>query len=151
MDSTDNQEAESRSTYEVVTMPSRFAQSQGKGFIDVYWLYDDGGEKGGGRGWSDCVLGSKCQWVVCWPLPLVAGLSLLLPHLLTQDNKWKSCKLRIFTAGSPQQIDSAALRYRQPSCHDSTIQLMPEYTYVALPLSPPSPSPSPLSFWAFSE
>ena len=50
VDSTDNQEAESRSTYEVVTMPSRFAQSQGKGFIDVYWLYDDGGE----GGWSDC-------------------------------------------------------------------------------------------------
>ena len=48
--------------------------------------------------------------------PPVAGLSLLLPHLLTQDNKWKNCKLRIFTAGSPQQIDSAALRYRQPSC-----------------------------------
>lgn len=39
-----------------------------------------------------------------------AGLSLLLPHLLTQDSKWKNCKLRIFTASSPQQIDSAALR-----------------------------------------
>jgi len=50
VDSTDNQEAESRSTYEVVTMPSRFAQSQGKGFIDVYWLYDDGGEKEGREG-----------------------------------------------------------------------------------------------------
>lgn len=45
LDSTDNPEVEPRgSTYEVVTMPSRFAQSQGKGFIDVYWLYDDGGE-----------------------------------------------------------------------------------------------------------
>ena len=44
VDFTDNQEVESRgSAYEVVTMPSRFAQPQGKGFIDVYWLYDDGG------------------------------------------------------------------------------------------------------------
>ena len=53
-DSTINQEVESRgSAYEVVTMPSRFAQSQGKGFVDVYWLYDDGGESG-------AVTGSLC-------------------------------------------------------------------------------------------
>ena len=44
-DSPPTEGAESQdSTYEVVTMPSRFAQSQGKGFVDVYWLYDDGGE-----------------------------------------------------------------------------------------------------------
>lgn len=29
---------------EVITMPSRFEKSQNTGFIDVWWLYDDGGE-----------------------------------------------------------------------------------------------------------
>lgn len=29
---------------EVITMPSRFEKSQDKGYIDVWWLYDDGGE-----------------------------------------------------------------------------------------------------------
>ena len=28
---------------EIITMPSRFEQKQEKGFIDVWWLYDDGG------------------------------------------------------------------------------------------------------------
>ena len=28
---------------EIITMPSRFEKKQEKGFIDVWWLYDDGG------------------------------------------------------------------------------------------------------------
>ena len=28
---------------ELVTMPSRFEKVQEKGYIDVWWLYDDGG------------------------------------------------------------------------------------------------------------
>ena len=28
---------------EIITMPSRFEQIQDKGYIDVWWLYDDGG------------------------------------------------------------------------------------------------------------
>ncbi len=28
---------------DIVTMPSRFEKSQERGFIDVWWLYDDGG------------------------------------------------------------------------------------------------------------
>ena len=32
------------SSPEIVTMPSRFEKDQEKGFIDVWWLYDDGGE-----------------------------------------------------------------------------------------------------------
>ncbi len=28
---------------EIITMPSRFERVQEKGFIDVWWLYDDGG------------------------------------------------------------------------------------------------------------
>ena len=31
-------------TPEIVTMPSRFEEKQEKGYIDVWWLYDDGGE-----------------------------------------------------------------------------------------------------------
>ena len=30
-------------TPEIITMPSRFDQVQEKGYIDVWWLYDDGG------------------------------------------------------------------------------------------------------------
>ena len=32
------------STPEMITMPSRFDQVQEKGYIDVWWLYDDGGK-----------------------------------------------------------------------------------------------------------
>lgn len=31
-------------TPEIITMPSRFEKVQEKGFIDVWWLYDDGGQ-----------------------------------------------------------------------------------------------------------
>ena len=31
------------STEELITMPSRFEERQNAGFIDVWWLYDDGG------------------------------------------------------------------------------------------------------------
>ena len=33
-------------TPEIITMPSRFETVQEKGNIDVWWLYDDGGELG---------------------------------------------------------------------------------------------------------
>ena len=29
---------------ELITMPSRFEQVQERGYIDVWWLYDDGGQ-----------------------------------------------------------------------------------------------------------
>ena len=32
---------------ELITMPSRFENVQEKGYIDVWWLYDDGGRKRG--------------------------------------------------------------------------------------------------------
>lgn len=44
-----------------------FSQKQPKGFIDVWWLFDDG------------------------------GLTLLLPYLISLQQEWKNCKLRIFT------------------------------------------------------
>ncbi|ELU01077.1 hypothetical protein CAPTEDRAFT_156991 [Capitella teleta] len=53
----------------------RFRRKQ-KGFIDVWWLFDDG------------------------------GLTLLLPYLLTTKSQWSSCKLRVFMAGSKKmQLD----------------------------------------------
>lgn len=45
---------------------SLFLQKQKKGFIDVWWLYDDG------------------------------GLTLLLPYIIRTTNQWKDCKLRVF-------------------------------------------------------
>ncbi len=46
------------------------------GYIDVWWLYDDG------------------------------GLTLLLPYILTTRKQFKSCKLRVFTlANRADQLD----------------------------------------------
>ncbi|XP_047678075.1 solute carrier family 12 member 1 [Tachysurus fulvidraco] len=53
---------------------SQFKRKQGKGTIDVWWLFDDG------------------------------GLTLLLPYILTTRKKWRDCKLRIFVAGQPERI-----------------------------------------------
>lgn len=36
-------ETQNSSTEELITMPSRFEERQQSGFIDVWWLYDDGG------------------------------------------------------------------------------------------------------------
>lgn len=40
---TDECETNNSSTEELITMPSRFEEQQKSGFIDVWWLYDDGG------------------------------------------------------------------------------------------------------------
>ncbi|KAK3549037.1 hypothetical protein QTP70_028519 [Hemibagrus guttatus] len=53
---------------------SQFKRKQGKGTIDVWWLFDDG------------------------------GLTLLLPYILTTRKKWRECKLRIFIAGQPERV-----------------------------------------------
>lgn len=45
---------------------NKFHKKEQNGFVDVYWLYDDG------------------------------GLTLLLPYLLLQRKYWNKCKLRIF-------------------------------------------------------
>lgn len=49
-----------------VQIDSLFLRKQKKGFIDVWWLYDDG------------------------------GLTLLLPYIIGTHNQWKDCKLRVF-------------------------------------------------------
>ncbi|XP_072551679.1 solute carrier family 12 member 1 [Salminus brasiliensis] len=59
----------------LVEASSQFKKKQGKGTIDVWWLFDDG------------------------------GLTLLLPYILTTRKKWRDCKLRIFAAGQPDRIE----------------------------------------------
>lgn len=54
---------------------SLFKKKQGKGTIDVWWLFDDG------------------------------GLTLLIPYLLTTKKKWKDCKIRVFIGGKINRID----------------------------------------------
>ncbi|XP_005998362.1 solute carrier family 12 member 1 isoform X1 [Latimeria chalumnae] len=54
---------------------TQFRKKQGKGTIDVWWLFDDG------------------------------GLTLLIPYILTTRKKWKGCKLRIFIGGKVNRID----------------------------------------------
>ncbi|KAG7473878.1 hypothetical protein MATL_G00100390 [Megalops atlanticus] len=54
---------------------AQFQKKQGKGTIDVWWLFDDG------------------------------GLTLLIPYILTTRKKWKDCKMRIFIAGEPGRIE----------------------------------------------
>ena len=50
-----------------------FQTKQTKGFIDVWWLYDDG------------------------------GLTLLLPYIISTRSNWSSCKLRVFCTASGQE------------------------------------------------
>ncbi|KAM4708916.1 solute carrier family 12 member 2-like [Discoglossus pictus] len=52
-----------------------FQRKQGKGTIDVWWMFDDG------------------------------GLTLLIPYLITMKSQWKDCKIRVFTGGKVNAID----------------------------------------------
>lgn len=55
---------------------SIFKKKQGKGVIDVWWLYDDG------------------------------GLTMLLPYIISCRQDWESCKLRVFSlAGDKNQLE----------------------------------------------
>uniref|UniRef100_A0AAQ4Q5F2 Solute carrier family 12 member 2 n=1 Tax=Gasterosteus aculeatus aculeatus TaxID=481459 RepID=A0AAQ4Q5F2_GASAC len=55
--------------------PQQFKKKQGKGTIDVWWLFDDG------------------------------GLTLLIPFLLTNGSKWGDCRIRVFIGGKINRID----------------------------------------------
>ncbi|XP_026374218.3 solute carrier family 12 member 1 isoform X3 [Ursus arctos] len=59
----------------LVEASTQFKQKQGKGTIDVWWLFDDG------------------------------GLTLLIPYILTLRKKWKDCKLRIYVGGKINRIE----------------------------------------------
>ncbi|NXF85700.1 S12A1 protein, partial [Eubucco bourcierii] len=58
---------------------TQFKKKQGKGTIDIWWLFDDG------------------------------GLTILIPYILTLRKKWKNCKLRIFTGGKVNRIEEDKL------------------------------------------
>ncbi|XP_062998797.1 solute carrier family 12 member 1 isoform X2 [Elgaria multicarinata webbii] len=58
---------------------TQFKKKQGKGTIDVWWLFDDG------------------------------GLILLVPYILTLRKKWQDCKLRIFTGGKITRLEEEKL------------------------------------------
>ncbi|XP_061856351.1 solute carrier family 12 member 1 isoform X2 [Colius striatus] len=58
---------------------TQFKKKQGKGSIDIWWLFDDG------------------------------GLTILIPYILTIRKKWKNCKLRIFTGGKVNRIEEEKL------------------------------------------
>ncbi|XP_062870188.1 solute carrier family 12 member 2 isoform X2 [Trichomycterus rosablanca] len=53
----------------------QFQKKQGKGTVDVWWLFDDG------------------------------GLTLLIPYLVTNKQKWQDCKIRVFIGGKINRID----------------------------------------------
>ncbi|KAJ8261504.1 hypothetical protein COCON_G00172270 [Conger conger] len=53
----------------------QFQKKQGKGTVDVWWLFDDG------------------------------GLTLLIPYLLTNKKRWKDCRIRVFIGGKINRID----------------------------------------------
>ncbi|XP_027716727.1 solute carrier family 12 member 1 isoform X2 [Vombatus ursinus] len=59
----------------LVEASTQFKKKQGKGTIDVWWLFDDG------------------------------GLTLLIPYILTLRKKWKDCKLRIYVGGKINRIE----------------------------------------------
>ncbi|KAM9645300.1 solute carrier family 12 member 1 isoform 3-T3 [Trichechus inunguis] len=59
----------------LVEASNQFKKKQGKGTIDVWWLFDDG------------------------------GLTLLIPYILTIRKKWKDCKLRIYVGGKINRIE----------------------------------------------
>ena len=62
----------------VIASIQQFQAKERHGFIDVWWLYDDG------------------------------GLTLLLPHILKTRKQFKHCKLRVFTlANQNDQLDMA--------------------------------------------
>lgn len=93
----------------------QFQNKQGKGTVDVWWLFDDGGEENtawlrpsDGRtdrqtdGWM--MLGCCHLWCLL-TLCLVSGLTLLIPYLLTNKKRWKDCKIRVFIGGKINRID----------------------------------------------
>lgn len=63
------------SDQQLLEASQQFQGKQGKGTVDVWWLFDDG------------------------------GLTLLIPYLLTNKKRWKECKIRVFIGGKINRID----------------------------------------------
>lgn len=80
----------------------QFKKKQGKGTIDVWWLFDDGG-------WLSGRARPRCQRQSFFQLIkrvfVLAGLTLLIPFLLTNRGKWGDCRIRVFIGGKINRID----------------------------------------------
>lgn len=97
----------------------QFKKKQGKGTIDVWWLFDDGGQflfpvhflyltlHCSSATFSFCCvlreLRSRHQHSVC--MCVFTGLTLLIPFLLTNRSKWGDCRIRVFIGGKINRID----------------------------------------------
>ncbi|XP_077456025.1 solute carrier family 12 member 2-like isoform X3 [Stigmatopora argus] len=71
----DSKSTLSASDLHLLESSQQFKKKQGKGTIDVWWLFDDG------------------------------GLTLLLPYLLNNRSKWADCRIRVFIGGKINRID----------------------------------------------
>jgi len=71
-DDKEEEESDDEQNDETKQLPNNVVakDTRNKGFIDVWWLFDDG------------------------------GLTLLIPYILTTKKQWKGCKLRVYMAGS---------------------------------------------------
>lgn len=71
-DDKEEEESDDEQNDETKQLPDNVVakDTRNKGFIDVWWLFDDG------------------------------GLTLLIPYILTTKKQWKGCKLRVYMAGS---------------------------------------------------
>lgn len=80
----------------------QFKKKQGKGTIDVWWLFDDGG-------WLSGSTRPRHQHQSFFQLIkrvfVIAGLTLLIPFLLTNRGKWGDCRIRVFIGGKINRID----------------------------------------------
>lgn len=66
-----------------------FTRKQPKGTIDVFWLYDDGGEL------HYAFRDFKTLKLIRSLHP--TGLTILLPYIISMRSHWQNCKLRVFT------------------------------------------------------
>lgn len=86
---------------------SQFQKKQGKNYIDVWWLFDDGGKtflkKKHDKKIRNVIWYFFFKLILGFFFPL--GLTLLIPYLLTTKKKWKDCKIRVFIGGKINRID----------------------------------------------
>ncbi|CAB1323261.1 unnamed protein product [Coregonus sp. 'balchen'] len=76
-----------------------FQSQQGKKTIDVYWLFDDGGE----FIVVDLIVPFHKSNFFCIQQHKPSSLILLLPYLLTRKKRWARCKVRVFVGGDIQR------------------------------------------------
>lgn len=96
---------------ELLNNVTLFQRKQKKGIIDVWWLYDDGGS------FHNKNKTRAIFYSLFFLLNLIlsvtsAGLTLLLPYILTTRPNWSSCKLRVFClANRKEELDSEQRRW----------------------------------------